>query len=155
MITQRDAIPLLLEACPGFESAWREHRDSWDGEEAGIFNDTSAFAEYLVTCYARGDTSAFERVFATVERLVRDGDEAVRNIAVVGILESVQVRSTHEPFGPEPFLRWLGPLSRKAWIEMGEVWRAGRGSLAGVIRAEIGVACNFEPRRRWWQIWKR
>lgn len=155
VITQSDVMPLLLEACPGFEPTWREHRDSWDGEEPGIYNDTGAFAEYLVACCARGETSEFERAFATIERLVCEGDEAARDAAVFGVLESVQTRSTHESFGPEAFVGWLGPLSRRAWSEIDELWRANGGSLAGVVRAEVGAARGLEPLRRWWQFRKR
>src|SRR4029453_15928477 len=62
--------------------------------------------------------------------------EEARVAATVGVLESVQVQSTHYPFGQEAFVQWLGPLSRQAWFEIDELWRAGGGPLAGVIRAE-------------------
>lgn len=154
MISKRDVIPFLLEACPGFEPMWHEHRELWHGEEAGIFIDAGEFARYLVECYARGETTEFDSAFSAVERLIREGDDEARGAVTVGVLESVQVQSTHHPFGPEPFLQWLGPLSRQAWGEIEELWRAGGGSLAGVIRAEARAATDLAPRKRWWQVWK-
>jgi len=132
---------------------WRQHLEEWDGEERGIFNDTGEFARYLVESYERGDTSEFETAFSVVERLIREGDDEARGAAIVGVLESVQVRATHHTFGQDVFLRWLGPLSRQAWFEIDELWRVGGGSLAGVIRAE-GRARGPSRRRRWWQFWK-
>lgn len=147
-------MPLLLEACPLFEPAWRQHLEWWKGEEPGIFNDTGEFAVYLVESYGRGETSEFERAFSTVERILREGDDEARGAASVGVLESVQVSATHHPFGPGAFLQWLGPLGRKAWFEIDELWRAGGGSLAGVLRAEARLARETGRSRRWWQFWK-
>ncbi|HEY0874764.1 MAG TPA: hypothetical protein VGD94_14925 [Vicinamibacterales bacterium] len=84
----------------------------------------------------RGDTSEFEAVFDTVERILREGDEEARAAAALGVLESVQVQSTHYTFGPEVYVKWLGPLSRQAWREVDALWVAGDGSLAGVVRLE-------------------
>ena len=154
LISKREVMPLLLEACPGFEPMWREHLEYWHGEEAGIFNDTSEFARYLVESYGRGETAEFEQAFATVERLIREGDDEARGAATVGVIESVQVQSSHHPFGPEPFMHWLGPLSRQAWFEIEELWRAGGGTLAGVIRAELRAENAVAQRKRWWQFWK-
>jgi hypothetical protein len=154
VISQQDVIPLLLEACPGFEPMWREHLEWWDGDERGIFNDTSEFARYLVESYERGETGEFARAFSTIERLIRDGDDDARGAATVGVLESVQVRSTHYPFGPEAFVPWLGPSSRQAWAEIDDLWSAGGGSLAGVVRAEARPVDGAGRRRRWWEFWK-
>ena len=136
VIPKADVMPLLLGACPGFEPMWRDHLRYWGSEERGIFNDTGEFATYLVCSYARGETTEFGGAFDVVERLIEYGDEEARASAIVGVLESVQVQSTHHSFGPEPFRQWLGPLSNKAWSDIETVWEAGGGTLAGVIRNE-------------------
>lgn len=156
MITQDQVIPLLLAACPGFEPAWREHLQWWGGVERGIFNDTSVFAEYIIDCQIAGNTGDFEAAFAALERILNEGDENARAAASIGALESIQVQSTHYPFGPSAFLRWLGPKSKETWDSIEALWVAGGGSLAGVVRLERDLAGGrVGGPIRWWQFWRR
>ena len=145
MISKAEVMPLLLGACPGFEQMWREHLEWWGSAERGIFNDTSEFARYLVECYARGSMDEFSDAFLTIETLIHQGDDEARGAAVVGVLESLQVRATHTTFGPDVFLRFLGPLSREAWQEIDDLWAAAGGSLADVIRYEKGQKKLDDP----------
>jgi [ribosomal protein S5]-alanine N-acetyltransferase len=137
VIRKQDVMPLLLAACPGFAPMWRAHLEYWEGEERGIFNDTGEFARYLVESYAKRQTDDLGAAFTTLERIIREGDDEARGAATVGVLESVQTLASHEPSGPSVFLKWLGPLSRRAWTEIEAQWEAGGGSLAGVIRNEL------------------
>jgi hypothetical protein len=136
MLSQADVVPLLLKACPGLQPIWAQHLAWWQGEERGIFNDTGEIAQYLVESMSRGDTSEFDGAFQIVEQLIRDGDNGARAAAVTGILESVQVISTHYSCGPDAFIPWLGSLSGQAWSQIEATWAASGGSLAGVIRNE-------------------
>jgi hypothetical protein len=132
-----DVIPTLLAAAPGFQETWQRHLEWWGGEERGIFNDASEVASYVVESYAEGDTVELPALFAALERILREGDEAARAAAMVGVLEDIQTLASNRPFGPTVFERMLGPLSRRAWAEIDRLWRAGGGSLAGVIRLEL------------------
>jgi hypothetical protein len=136
-IGRDEVIPTLLAAAPGFQETWQRHLAWWEGEERGIFNDASEFASYVVESYAEGDTAELPALFAALERILREGDEAARAAATVGVLEDIQTLACHRPFGPAVFERMLGPLSRRAWAEIDRLWRAGGGSLAGVIRLEL------------------
>jgi hypothetical protein len=138
MITKAHIVPLLLEACPTAQRSWEEHLDYWKGEEAGAFNDVSVFAQHIVESYAKHLTAECASLFATVERILEEGDEEARGLAAIGVIEDIQTISTHRSFGPEVFVQWLGPKSREAWDQIDELWRAGGGSLAGVIRLERG-----------------
>jgi hypothetical protein len=151
MITKAQIVPLLLEACPTAQRRWEEHMAYWKEEEAGAFNDVSVFAQHIVDSYANQLTAECASLFATVERILEEGDEEARGIAAFGALEDVQTISTHHSFGPEVFVQWLGPKSREAWDQIDALWRAGGGSLAGVIRLERGAGAK----RRWRQFWKR
>ena len=86
MTTKSEVMPLLLEACPGFQSAWQEHLEWWKGEEPGAFNDAAEFARYLVEPYERGDTSEFSAAFATIEKILNEGDQEARDVAGIGII---------------------------------------------------------------------
>ena len=134
MITEAEVMPLLLAACPGFAPTWQEHLAWWKGDERGSYNDAAEFARYLVESYNRGDTSEFEFAFATIERLIDEGDENTRGLVIVGVLEDIQTIASHS-CGLDAFVRWLGPKSRVAWIDIAQAW-SGEASLMDVLRAE-------------------
>ena len=150
MITKPEVVPMLLEVCPTVRARWAEHLAAWKGEEAGSFNDVSLIAHHIVDSYAHGVTAEFAPLFTLVERIIEEGDEQARQLATIGVLEDIQVISTHHPFGPDAFLQWLGPRSREAWDQIEALWASGGGSLAGVVRVEQGLSV----RRKWWQFWK-
>ncbi len=150
MITKPQVVPLLLEACPTARSSWEDHLAWWKGENAGPFNDVSVFAHHVVDSYSKGLTAECAPLFATVERIIEEGDEQARELATIGVLEDIQVVSTHHSFGPQVFVQWLGPRSRDAWDQIEALWAAGGGSLTGVVRLERAV----HSRRKWWQFWK-
>jgi hypothetical protein len=142
-IAKPQVVALLLEASPSARRAWEEHLASWNGEQAGDFNDVAVFAHHIVDCYAKGATTEYGALFATLERILREGDEEARRLAAFGVLEDVQTLSSHQPFGPDAFVSWLGPKSREAWDQIATLWRSGGGSLAGVIQFER----SLRPRR--------
>jgi hypothetical protein len=136
MITKPQIMPMLLEACPGFQTAWQRHLESWGGEEPGTYNDASEFAHYLVDSYEGGVTSEFPAAFATLETIFADGDQEARDVAGVGVLESLQNICSNHSCGSDVFIQWLGPLSRSAWAQIEKMWE-GKHSLMDVIRAEL------------------
>lgn len=135
MITPADIIPTLLHSCPGFGPTWEAHLRYWGDEEAGIFNDTAQFVHYLVDCYEQGDVATLRSAFDTIERFIAEGTEDTREIAIVGILETLQNYASHRPYGEGAFVEFLGPKSVAAWNQLVYLWE-GKSSLADVIRAE-------------------
>ena len=143
IIAKAQVVPLLLEASPSARPAWEQHLASWHGEQAGDVNDVAVFAHHIVDCYAEGATAEYGELFATVERILSEGDDEARSLAAFGLLEDVQTIASHQSFGPDAFVSWLGPKSREAWDQIATLWRSGGGSLAGVIRSER----RLQPRR--------
>lgn len=125
----------MLEICPGVRPLYQAHLAWWGEDTPGIYNDVAELVHYLTDAYERGETSDFPTVFAFVEDLIRDGDQAVRDVAIVGILETLQNYASHRPFGNRVFVQWLGPLSRQGWAEVERMWE-GKRSLMDVLRAE-------------------
>ena len=136
MITKPQVMPLLIEACPGFQPTWQAHLEWWKGEEAGAYNDTAEFARYLVESFESGQTSEFPAAFAAIEKILSEGDQESRDIAGYGVVESLQIIGSNHSCGEEVFIQWLGPTSRRAWAEIEKMWE-GKSSLADVIRAEV------------------
>jgi hypothetical protein len=122
LIVESEVIPLLLDACPGFQEAWDGHRAYWGDEEAGSFNDIATFAHYLIDLARTGRTECFPPVFAVVERMMAHGDDRVQNMAVVGVLEDLQNIALNTGLDWNLFLPWLGPLSRAAWFDLIKDW---------------------------------
>ena len=136
MITKPQIMPLLLEACPGFQPTWQEHLDWWKGEEPGAYNNTSEFARYLVESFENGQTSEFAAAFSAIERILNEGDQESRDIAGIGVIESLQTIGSNHSCGEDGFIQWLGPTSLRAWAEIETMWD-GKDSLADVVRAEV------------------
>ena len=126
---------MLLHACPGFESAWTEHLDYWEGEESGEFNDVAEFARYLVQSYENSQTSEFAAAFAVIEKILNEGDEESRDIAAIGIIEDLQTIGSNHVCGAEVFKPWLGKTSTIVWQQIEKIWE-GKNSLMDVLRAE-------------------
>ena len=127
-------MPLLLAACPGFQSAWEEHCAYWNGETPGTYLDAAEFARYVVACYERDDTSEFPAAFAVVEKILNEGTQEARDLAGIGVIEDIQTIASHS-CGGDVFFEWLGPTSRVAWAQIAKIWE-GKSSLMDVIRAE-------------------
>lgn len=118
-----------------FQPAWQEHLDWWKGEP-GAYNNTSEFARYLVESFESGQTSEFPAAFAAIEKILNEGDQESRDIAGIGVIESLQTIGSNHSCGDDVFIKWLGPTSRRAWAEIEKVWE-GKSSLADVVRAEV------------------
>ncbi len=125
-ISKTEIIPELLKECPEFQQAWDEHNEFWKGEAPGDYNDASGIINALIKAYGRGCTAFFPRFFGFVERLITDGDAEVRNIAVVGYLETLQTSASWEEYGPEVFVQWMQPESKKWWNQIRKWWEGGK-----------------------------
>jgi hypothetical protein len=125
-ITRADVESLLLRACPSFESSplRLEYHDDYDQEpEPLLYLLASAFVLHLTGLYAVGRRDEFPAVFDVVEDLHVKGDEYVRELATVGILEDLQNSNLH-PAGSTPgdFIPYLRPVSLWWWKEVELFW---------------------------------
>jgi hypothetical protein len=118
-------MPALLAACPSFEPVWRDIVADWSAtEERGPYTDLGFFAHHLVSLLERYETAEFATVFATLERLFRDGDDGIRYLLKVGLLEDLgNIASNQRDWSfAERFRDWFGPAATVAWDELHEEW---------------------------------
>ena len=134
-MTSADVVPALLDVCPSAEPLWKAHLSEWKDEFPGSFLNVSVFAQHIVRSYREGRTEEFSDFFLVVERMIQEGDADVVGLATVGILEDLQVLSSHEQFGSAPFVPWLLPESLREWVTIERQWE-GKSSLAEVLRSE-------------------
>jgi hypothetical protein len=121
MITQDEVMPILLGVCPSFCQRWKEHKAFYDKEDL-LYLDLSEFARHLIELYQGSQTGEFAEVFNAVERLHLEGDEFVREAAVIGLLEGIQNIAGNSGVDPESFFTYLQPKSRKWWRQLNDFW---------------------------------
>jgi hypothetical protein len=131
----KDMVELLLQVCPSATSVWNDHVEWWKGQERGYYNDMGVFADHLVDSHGKSQNGEFQAFFQLVERFIVEGDDEVRGLAVVGLLETVQLVASHTEDGDKVFEPFLLPQSRQAWNELHELW-TGKASLMDVIRSQ-------------------
>jgi hypothetical protein len=141
VINKSQVMTSVLARCPGFTPRWEKHKELWQGEEAGLYNDFSEFAVFVVDAYARQDIEPIVAAFNILEEFLVNGDEEVRGAAVFGFLEALKNTASWRPFGETVFIQWLGPKAKEAWAEIDEVWR-GKTNLMQVVRAEVAAEKN-------------
>ena len=122
-MTVCEVIAEFLNVCPSIAPAWQEHLTFWEGEEdRGFYNDVSVIAHHLVDCFEQGRHNEFPTVFALMERFLSEGDKAVRDLIMIGLIEDIQNIASHKSFGPEVFVSWLGAMSQRVWDEVNSWW---------------------------------
>jgi hypothetical protein len=134
-LESHDLIELLLKACPTAAKAWSDHLEWWGDEKRGYFNDMSVFAQHVVECDSQSRTAELPAFFGLIEKLITEGSEEVRGLAVVGLLETIQNQASHTPQGSTRLEQYLLPHSRQAWNELISLWD-GKSSLMDVIRSQ-------------------
>jgi len=115
MITVRQVIPMLSEACPSFRSS-----------EDLLYNALGDCARHLLELYQRHETDSFPAVAQVIEQLHVEGDGEVKEAATVGLLEDIQNIWANNDVNPESFAIHLLPESRKWWDELNAFWRGER-----------------------------
>ena len=78
MITRKQIIPLLLEACPSFGNIWGPIQRP--DEDQYIYVAFGAFASHFRGLYESGNTSEFRSFNEVVKRFQEEGDAEVRQL---------------------------------------------------------------------------
>ena len=125
-IDEGEMMRLLMEACPALGLAvldlLQQHGDDPNASLDLVFH---AFSDLLVDMLISGDYESLHRALDAVERLNRDGNEAVQRHATLSILEELQQVYTPSGGGiSEAFVPHLGPISSERWARLAEL-RAG------------------------------
>lgn len=116
----QEVMALLAQACPSFAPEWLEHQRAHG--HALLYIAASAFAHHLLSLCKAGDASCFEAVAACLERAFRDGSQAVREFATIGVLEGVQNVWSSDGADADHFRRHLGSEGQRWWQSLTDFW---------------------------------
>lgn len=145
MVKIEEVNDLFLKICPNIKDKWEEHLKWWEGAEEdsgrGYYNDIAEFVHHTVDCYEQNDRATLTDIFSLVERLILEGTPDVKDLMIVGFLETLQNYASHRVYGYHVFEGYLGSESRKAWHQLEVLWE-GKESLADVLRFEKEVERN-------------
>ena len=134
-ITPDKVIPLLLSACPSFDSEWESSKtENLDESAPGgrlYYLDAGDFVRHIVALKASGETGEFPAVFDVIERFVCEGDAYVKNLGVIGYIEGFQMMTvTSAGLDPErDFRPWMRPTSESWWQRLNRFWGGDSGAL--------------------------
>ena len=116
-------IQLLLDVCPSFEAAWRDHLNEYcDEPEPLYYFALGDFARHLIELLKSGKTEAFPPIFEIVEQLHVNGDAYVAEAATIGLLESIQNICQGQEIDPDVFKPFLGLVSKAYWKRLNRFW---------------------------------
>lgn len=129
----------VLAADASFRPMWDKLMAEWSDEpEPPLYIALGMLAEHLLEKLSRGDTEAFERIFAVVEQWLVSGDAYVSEAATIGLLESLQNRlgwktkasgPTREGLSVADLEIWFGPETKRWWDKLHRFWEGDSRAL--------------------------
>jgi len=134
-INKSEMFSSLLGILPSAKDAWEEHLKDSEGDDLSYVG-ISVFTRRIVELSENNKMETFPSVFATVEKLLREGNEEVKGLMIVGFLESLQNISSWTNRGSKDFVEWLQPKTLQAWKELETAWE-GKSNLGEVLREEL------------------
>lgn len=135
LIDKAGMFEMLLKALPGAAEEWSEHLNDTAGDDLSYLG-TAVFARQIIELSRVQEVRSFPAVFSTIERLLIEGTDDVKDLVTIGLIESLQNISSWTSHNHSVFEKWLEPHTLTAWREVEAMW-AGRSSLADVVRDEL------------------
>lgn len=128
MISKEEMFKPILAVSNGFRPIWNDFINEW-GDEAELpqYLALSELARYVSQLVSECRTQELSDIFEVIERWLLEGDEYVREAAIVGILEDLQNTNVVGSDMPQKVQELLLPESRKQWAKVIEFWEGGRG----------------------------
>jgi len=127
MIEQDQVLQRLLSACPAFEPAYLAHVA--DHGDDLLYLAAGEFAETLLTLREQGDEAQLASAGAAIEQLHLEGTPWVKELATIGLLESIQNLWGNRGVDPDLFVKFLGPESLRWWNGLNRFWEGKSSSV--------------------------
>ena len=110
MIMKEKVVQTILEACPFYKETWEKHLAFYKEELLFVF--VPDLVNSAIELEKENKRAEILSIFEVVERLLVEGNEEVKNLIKVGVLEDFR-----HIFGKdfEKFSEYLKPNSLKFW----------------------------------------
>src|SRR5688572_819473 len=127
-IGENHILPLLMKACPSFAPMWKKFlreeysRQSMELDDPGVFKAVGILASHIVNLALQKTTNELPTVFATIERLLEEGDPGVEEIVVSGLVEGIQKDAADKYINLDVFEPYLKPRTAFWWQQSRDYW---------------------------------
>lgn len=110
MITKEQVVPTIIEACPFYKETWERHLAFYEEELLFVF--VPDLVNSVIELEKENKQAEILLIFEIVEKLLVEGNEDVKNLIKLGVLEDFRC-----VFGKdfEKFSKYLKPNSLKFW----------------------------------------
>lgn len=124
MTDKLEVLQILLAIFPDSEI---------DPAQADPIETITKLSFYLIECAKTNQTESFPKFFELVEFHIIYGNEDVRKMLLLGLLENLKNFASLQNLDYSVFEPWLGPETHIAWRWLEKRWQ-GRASLADALR---------------------
>lgn len=123
------AIELVTTSSHGVSSCWNafihEEYGNDYGENREDLIDVITIVDYIVNNLKEGKTDDFKNIFSAIEQVLETGDDAAKELMIVGVIEGLQNNCGLENIDyHHTFNQWLGPKSKKTWDGLIYLWES-------------------------------
>jgi hypothetical protein len=110
MITIKQVFPTILEICPFYRKTWEKHLEHY-GEEL-LYVAVPDMLNRCIDLYEDNEEQKIVLVFEAIEKLLVEGDEDVKKLIEIAILEElIHILGDHH----KEFVKYLQPNSLRVW----------------------------------------
>ena len=112
MYNYSESINLLLNAFPKLKSIYEENIDDYEGLPYVFYE--SVFVKYIMDKIHSHSEAELSSIFDFVENLLLNGDEEIRNLVGVAVIESLYYEKEFMKLN-ESLLKFYGELTAKSF----------------------------------------
>ena len=130
MITADTVFDTLTSTSADLKNRWETYIDSEYSNQDYKTNrldyvDIGEICRFIVEKIKLQETNDFGIFFENVEMLIVNGDDSIKNLIIIGLLEGIQNNSGNENVDyHNGFNQWLKPEIKKAWHELIFFWES-------------------------------
>jgi len=127
-IDQVDCLTILSNSCKELKADYNNYLlDSYKTleytNERLAYVDIANIARFIIWKFKSNESDCFDRIFETVEVILKKGDKDTQNLIVVGLFEGIQnIGGWHKVDYYKGFDKWLRPKSKKTWEDLINSW---------------------------------
>jgi hypothetical protein len=119
MINKDDVIPIIIESCPSFQDIYNNS----DNKEL-LYVVMGELARHMLDIIMSKDYKRIDDICLAIEEFHVNGDQYVKELATIGILEGIQNvwGNNNREFEINKLTTYLRPVSLNYWNSLNKFW---------------------------------